>query len=66
MVLSAHRTLNMLLHYLGKWKGFKFAANLQDSANEMHRFYMHPFQRILITNLLNILLNNRLFYVNGV
>jgi len=24
-----HHTLNMSLHYLGKWKGFKFAANLE-------------------------------------
>jgi len=42
----------MLLHYLEKWKVFKFAANLEDNANEMHRLYMHPFQRILLTNLL--------------
>jgi len=49
---SSHHTLNMLLHYLGKWEEFKFAANLEDNANEMYWFYMHPFQRILLNHLL--------------
>jgi len=42
----------MLLHYLEKREEFKFDANLEDNANEMHWFLMHTFQQILFTNLL--------------
>jgi len=35
--ISRH-TLIMLLHYLGKLKRFKFAANIEQTANKMHRF----------------------------
>jgi len=37
---------------MGKRNGFKFAADLEDNANEMHLFYTQQFRRILFTNLL--------------
>jgi len=32
----SHRTLIVLWHYLGKLKTFKFAANIEQTANNMH------------------------------
>jgi len=72
----SHHTLNMLLHYLGQWKGFKFAANLEDEATKCIYFTCAHFNgSCLLTYYLltycislwfplNILLDNRLFYVN--
>jgi len=33
-----HHVLIMLLHYLGKLKQFRFAANLEKNANKMYQF----------------------------
>jgi len=71
-----HHTLIMLLHYLGKLKKFKFAANIEQTANNMH-WFLHAhilmdltyFTYYLLTCyfrlrfLLNILFNNTQFYV---
>jgi len=46
-----HHTLIMLLHYLGKLKRFKFAANMEQTANNMH-WFLHAHILMNLTYLL--------------